>query len=72
VVTNPISHEAPAKRVVDFEGEPADLNPVLQKVVTYYTFNEASALEAVPKSIKNLILDPKAEKKANIVQESGA
>lgn len=36
------------KRIVNYEGGAADLNPVLQKIVTFYTIKEALAEDSVP------------------------
>lgn len=46
------------KRVIDFTGRPADLNGVLQKVVSYKSKEEAKASVEVPDSIKQIILNP--------------
>ena len=46
------------KRIVDFTGVPAELNEVLQKVVSYKSKEEAIASAEVPDSIKQVITDP--------------
>jgi hypothetical protein len=44
----------------------------LQKIVTYYTLDDALASDIVPESIKNVILDPQAERKTIVLQLNNA
>ena len=71
VVADTVKGEVP-RRVVDFAGQPAELNAVLQKVVSYKSKEEAVASAEVPDSIKQAILDPQSPHKKEVRQLNGA
>lgn len=71
VIADTVKGEVP-RRVVDFSGEPAQLNGVLQKIVSYKSKEEAVASADVPDSIKQAILDPLSPRKKEVRQQNGA
>lgn len=48
------------KRVINFAGEPTNLNTVLQKFVSYKSKDDAMASAEVPDTIKQIIINPKS------------
>lgn len=60
------------KRVINFRGEPANLNNILQKFVSYKTKDDAMASAEVPETIKQIIIDPKSVPKKEVKHQNGA
>jgi hypothetical protein len=58
--------------VINYEGTPANLNNVLQKIVTYKAKNEVLLSEDIPIRMTDIINNPKAQPTKQVAQENGA